>query len=166
MKKEVTTTYLEILDRDSINVKACDDPQFRIDECTVDQWQFNKFLYQYIGEPWQWKDKLSYAPQQWIEYVQDPNVRTWVAYYCGSIAGYYELVKDEEKNVEIRYLGLTRDFIGKGLGAAMLTAAIQSGFDWDAKRVWVHTCTLDHENAKTNYLSRGMRIYKEETEEC
>jgi len=164
MKKEVITTYLEICDRDSINAKISDDSQFRIGECTAGQWQFNKFLYKYVGGPWQWKEKLSFTAQQWIEYVQNPNVRTWVAYQCGSIAGYYELVKDEENDVEIRYFGMTPEFIGKGFGGAMLTAAIRSGFDWQAKRVWVHTCTLDHENAKANYISRGMRVYKEETE--
>ena len=31
------------------------------------------------------------------------------------------------------------------------------------KRVWVHTCTLDHKNALKNYLARGMKIYKKET---
>ena len=33
----------------------------------------------------------------------------------------------------------------------------------DIKRVWVHTCTLDHENALKNYLARGMKIYNKET---
>ena len=32
----------------------------------------------------------------------------------------------------------------------------------DIKRVWVHTCTLDHKNAIKNYLARGMKIYKKE----
>ena len=33
----------------------------------------------------------------------------------------------------------------------------------DVKRIWVHTCTLDHDNALKNYLARGMKIYKKET---
>ena len=31
------------------------------------------------------------------------------------------------------------------------------------KRVWVHTCSLDHKNALKNYLSRGMKIFKTES---
>ena len=166
MKKEVTTTYLEILDRDSINIKVCEDPMFRIDECIVKQWQLNRFLYQHIGGQWQWKDRLSHTDQQWRKYVENPDMRTWVAFHCGNIAGYYELIRDEKKNVEIKHFGLTPEFMGKGLGGCLLSHAIESGFDWNAKRVWVHTCTLDHEYAKANYLSRGMNIYKEETEEC
>ena len=29
-------------------------------------------------------------------------------------------------------------------------------------RVWVHTCSLDHENALNNYIARGMKIFKTE----
>lgn len=164
MKKSNTTTYLEISDRAMVNIKVCEDPQFRVDECIVNQWPLNKFLYQYVGGQWQWKDRLSHTDQQWSEYVGNPNLRTWIAYHCGNIAGYYELVKDDESNVEIRYFGLAPEFFGKGLGGPMLSHAILSGFDWDAKRVWVHTYTLDHEHAKANYLSRGMKVYKEEIE--
>jgi len=165
MKKKNITTYLEILDRDLINVKVCEDPQFRVDECVVDQWQLNKFLYQYVGGPWQWKGRLTHTEQQWSEFATNPKMRTWVAYHCGNVAGYYELIKDDERNVEIKHLGMMPDFIGKGLGGPMLSHAILSGFDWDAKRVWLHTCTMDHEYAKANYLSRGMKVYKVETEE-
>ena len=28
-----------------------------------------------------------------------------------------------------------------------------------SKRVWVHTCSLDHKNALKNYLARGMKVY-------
>ena len=31
------------------------------------------------------------------------------------------------------------------------------------KRVWVHTCSLDHKNALNNYLSRGMKVFMTET---
>jgi len=33
-----------------------------------------------------------------------------------------------------------------------------------ASRVWVHTCTLDHPGALPNYIARGFRVYKEETD--
>ena len=31
------------------------------------------------------------------------------------------------------------------------------------KRVWLHTCSLDHKNALNNYIARGMKIFKTET---
>ena len=36
-------------------------------------------------------------------------------------------------------------------------------FQNHTKRVWVHTCSLDHKNAFKNYISRGMKIYKTES---
>ena len=36
------------------------------------------------------------------------------------------------------------------------------GFELKVKRVWVHTCSLDHPNAISNYKSRGMQIFKSE----
>ena len=29
-------------------------------------------------------------------------------------------------------------------------------------KVWLHTCSLDHQNALNNYLARGMKIFKKE----
>ena len=45
----------------------------------------------------------------------------------------------------------------------MLTEAIKRSFSYNVKRVWVHTCSLDHKYALKNYLSRGMKIYSTET---
>ena len=35
--------------------------------------------------------------------------------------------------------------------------------DFQINKIWLHTCSLDHENALKNYLSRGMKIFKSET---
>ena len=51
----------------------------------------------------------------------------------------------------------------KKLGGHMLSEAIKISFSFKIKRLWVHTCSLDHKNALNNYLSRGMKIYNTET---
>jgi GNAT superfamily N-acetyltransferase len=66
-------------------------------------------------------------------------------------------------DVEIAYFGLLPQFVGCGLGSHLLTCAIECGWKMGARRVWVHTCTLDHPQALANYQARGMRLYKEET---
>ena len=134
-----------------------------VSECAVKQFQLNKFLYAFIGEKWLWTDKLSWSDQQWREYVENDNLRTCIAFYGGSIAGYFELLRVQD-DVEIIYFGLAEDFIGKGYGGYLLTEAIKTAWNWgNVRRVWVHTCTLDHPSALQNYLSRGMVIYKKET---
>jgi RimJ/RimL family protein N-acetyltransferase len=157
----VTTFYLEMKARDEFRPKPTKDPRFRVLEASVKQWEFNRFLYSFIGAPWKWRDKLSWEDSKWKGYVDSTALRTFVAYYDGSLAGYFELSFCDNE-VEIAYFGLSTYFIGKGFGGALLTSAIEKAWNYEPKRVWVHTCTLDHPSALENYLARGMRIYKKE----
>jgi len=143
-------------------------------EAEIDNFRFNKFLYQYVGEPWQWVDKLGLSDETWQKYAENPGLRTWVAYFKGSIAGYFELSivgrGDASKgqcveslDVEIMYFGLAAEFIGKGFGGYLLSRAVQEAWGIPGvKRVWLHTCSLDHPSALKNYEARGFRRYKQE----
>ena len=46
------------------------------------------------------------------------------------------------------------EFVGKKYGGFLLSEAIKKSFQLKSNRVWVHTCSLDHKNALTNYLNR------------
>jgi hypothetical protein len=41
-------------------------------------------------------------------------------------------------------------------------SAIECAWQPGAKRVWLHTCTLDHPRALPNYQAQGFEIYKSE----
>ena len=108
---------------------------------------------------------LSWSEKQWKAYAENDNLRTWVVYHRGSPAGYYELQQQGGGDVEIAYFGLAPRFIGRGFGGYLLSQAIKSAWKMKgAKRVWVHTCTLDHPSALRNYKARGMEVYRVETE--
>ena len=80
------------------------------------------------------------------------------------MVGYFELITHKKsKEVEIAYLGLLEEYLNKKLGSFLLSSAIKISFENSPKRVWVHTCSLDHKNALKNYLSRGMKIFKKES---
>lgn len=78
------------------------------------------------------------------------------------MAGYFEL-SEQDHEVEIAYFGLAPSFVGKGLGGALLTQALEEAWRNKPNRVWVHTCTHDHPFALKNYENRGMVVYKTET---
>ena len=160
----VTTYYLEMTSPSSLQAKP--QPEgLSVVEAELKEFRLNRYLYQLVGEPWEWRDKLSLSDEQWREYAERDAVRTWVAYYRGTIAGYFELVKETPDEVEIMYFGLAPKFVGKGFGGYLLSQAIEAAWSWEGtKRVWVHTCTLDHEAALANYKSRGMTLYKTEVE--
>ena len=59
---------------------------------------------------------------------------------------------------------MLEEYHNKKLGGYLLTFAIKKSFEKkNIKRVWLHTCTLDHENALKNYIARGMKIFKKES---
>ena len=161
---EVTTTYLEMKSPDQLKAKPAPEG-LGVFECEIKQFQYNRFLYLLVGENWQWFDKLSWTDEQWRDFAENENLRTWVAYFRGAPAGYYELQQQEGGDVEIAYFGLAPKFIGMGFGGYLLTRAIRSAWQWEkTRRVWVHTCTLDHPGALNNYMARGMEVYRVETE--
>jgi GNAT superfamily N-acetyltransferase len=159
----VITTYLQINSRNEF-VEKTDAKGLDIVESENKDYKLNRYLYCLVGEIWSWTDKLILTDHQWKEYAESSNLRTWVAYHKGLIAGYFELNTDSEFNVEIAYFGLVPEFIGRGFGGYLLSSAIKSAWEkCNAQRVWVHTCTLDHPNALKNYQSCGMKIYREES---
>lgn len=157
-----TTYYLEMNDKALFSEKSVSHGLLVV-EAEIDEYRFNRFLYQLVGSAWQWVDKLSVSDSDWKAYVQSPSVKTWVGYYKGSIAGYFELIIREGGDTEIEYFGLAEAFIGKGFGGYFLSQAIKTAWGLpDTKRVIVHTCSLDHPAALNNYKSRGFTVYKTE----
>jgi ribosomal protein S18 acetylase RimI-like enzyme len=161
--KSVTITYLEMVAPEQLRPKRLTDSRFCMREATVKQWEFNKFLYVLVGRDWSWTDKLKWNDHLWQSYAEADDLRTFVAYYDGSVAGYYELSLDDDGGVEIAIFGLAPKFIGRGFGGVLLTNALEEAWAMKPSRVWLHTCSLDHPSALANYQARGLQIYKVET---
>ena len=164
MSLKVKRNYLEIYSIDDlIDVKII-PKEFKIELIDPPNFQLNKFFYKGIGKNHRWTDRLSWNDNQWINYTTNKNLKTYILKNKNDIAGYFELIFHQNENeVEIAYLGLLEEYHKKKLGGFLLSSAIKRSFKKNIKRVWVHTCTLDHKNALKNYLARGMKIYKKET---
>ena len=122
----------------------------------------NKFFYKNVGKNHYWVDRLVWNEKQWIDYVFDKKVQTYILKNEKDLAGYFELIFHQNE-VEIAYLGILNEYQNKKLGSYLLSSAIKYSFLGKPQRVWAHTCSLDHKNALQNYLSRGMKIFKKET---
>ena len=159
------TTYLEMRSRDQLRPKRA-DARFEIREKRNRDWRFNRDLYFRVGERWDWIDKRPWTDEQWKEYAVAAELRTFAGYYDDALVGYYELRQDREGGIEIAYFGLLPEWIGRGLGGALLTSAIEGAWRMEpnTSRVWVHTCNRDHPQALANYQARGMIVYKVEQE--
>jgi GNAT superfamily N-acetyltransferase len=161
--KEVKRNYLEINSIQNLN-EVIEPPK----DCSLNllepiNFKLNKFFYKNIGKKHYWIDRLAWTETQWIDYVSSKKVKTFILKYKDDLAGFFELIfHTEKKEVEIAYLGLLEEFHKKKLGSYLLSEAIKNSFRENINRVWVHTCSLDHKNALSNYIASGMKIFKKE----
>jgi GNAT superfamily N-acetyltransferase len=167
-RRSITVHYLEMRNPSDLRPKRSAYPEFRVDEALVKQWEVNRFLYALVGGGWEWTFRTNWPPERWRAYVEDPRLRTFIARFGGAVAGYYELRMQEGPEVEIGIFGLAPHFTGKGLGGALLTDALERAWATGPRRVWLHTCSLDHPSALPNYRARGMHVYdvRHGLEEC
>ena len=165
MTETINRNYLEIKSIDNLTESDSPKVSHSIDLVDPTDFQINKFFYKNIGKKHRWTDRLIWSDNDWIKYVTNSRVETYVLKVENNFAGYFELIVHEDiKEIEIAYFGLLEEYHNKKLGGYLLSTAIKKSFlNEKIKRVWVHTCTLDHKNALKNYLARGMKIYKKET---
>ena len=156
--------YLEIKSLKDLKEINCPNKNLILDKVYPPNIEINKFFYKNIGKDHQWVDRLIWTDKQWIDYVSNENVKTYILKKDQNLAGFFELIFHKNKNeTEIAYFGLFKEYQNKKLGSFLLSSAIKHSFSKNIKRVWVHTCSLDHKHALNNYISRGMRIFKKES---
>ena len=164
MTQEVKRNYLEIHTLKELKEVKKISENYSLSLSNPSNFQLNKFFYKNVGRKHQWVDRLIWTDIQWIGYVSSKNVKTYIFKKKKDLAGFFELISHEEKKeIEIAYFGLLEEFQNKKLGSFLLSEAIKKSFLNNINRVWLHTCSLDHENALNNYIARGMKIFKTET---
>ena len=162
MKKKIQRNYLEINSLSELNESKIVEEGYSIKLVEPVDFQLNKFFYKNVGKNHHWVDRLVWTEKQWTEYVSNKKIKTYILKKQDDLAGYFELILHQNE-IEIAYLGLLEEYQNKKLGSFLLSSAIKNSFSYQTKRVWVHTCSLDHKNALNNYISRGMKIFKKET---
>jgi len=164
VNKKIDRNYLEIYSLGELNKTKNPSSKFVIELINPPNFQLNKFFYKEIGKKHHWVDRLTWNDKEWIKYTTNNNTKTYVLKKENDLVGFFELIFHSDKNeTEIAYLGILEEYLNKKLGSYLLSNAITKSFLNKPKRVWVHTCSLDHKNALNNYLSRGMKIFKKET---
>ena len=161
----VTRTYLEMLTPGELRTSPAPQPEPHVEQlhhCSV---ALFRYLYREVGRAFRWTDRLDWSDEAVRRHLETPGVSIWMMSWNADPAGYFELREQEDRSVEIAYFGLLPAFIGRGWGKYLLTRAVEAAWGTGAKRVWLHTCTLDHPAALPNYLKRGFRPVREEVYE-
>ena len=164
MITKVSRNYLEIKSIDELNYSKSPNNKCELFEINPPDFQINKFFYKQIGVDYRRIDRLVWDEKKWINYVENPKVKTYVLKDKEDLIGYYEQIFHfEQKSCEIAYFGILKEHYGKKYGGFLLSESINNSFQNGIERVWLHTCSLDHKYALKNYQSRGMKVFKTET---
>ena len=158
----VQRNFLELKDLKNLKTNSINEKKYLVKKIKPD-FQLNKFFYKQVGKKHRWIDRLSWSDGKWINYISNKNLETYIISESDELVGFFELLYNPElKETEISYFGLLEEYIGKRIGGYALSVAIKKSFEKNIRRVWLHTCTLDHPNALKNYIARGMTVFKKE----
>ncbi len=158
---DVTVYYLEMLSpsrrsvpapREGLSVRHIAAP-------TVENY---RLLYNAVGRDFHWLSRRKLSDEQLAAVIQHPLNELHVLHVAGTPAGFAEFDRRQPGEIELVQFGLTRDFIGQGLGKWFLQWTIDQAWSYQPRRFWLHTCTLDHPAALPNYLKAGFTLFKQE----
>ena len=159
---QVKRFFLEIKKKISLNQSPTFPKKIKID--SEKDININKFFYRQIGRDHFWRDRLLWSDKEWHNYVDNINLETGVMKLNEELIGFYEQEFHKSKDeIELIQMGILKENQGKKFGSFLLEYIIYKAFEKGVERIWVHTCSLDHKHALDNYLSKGFKIFKEET---
>ncbi|GAA3211999.1 GNAT family N-acetyltransferase [Actinocorallia longicatena] len=172
MRITVTEWAMEMLDRRSLRTGPLPSGEMSFSLAELPSPDFNRAMYATVGARVCWTDRFGWTHDDWVKWVDRPQLATWIALAAGTVAGYFELEAQPDGDTEIHLVGLVPAFIGRGFGGYLVEQCVRRAWQRDqlwaggfgpTRRVHLRTSTLDHPNAKANYLRRGFEVAEEET---
>lgn len=159
---EVTVYYLEMLAPSQRSVLAPKDglSVIRIQAPSV---PYYRAIYDAVGKEYHWLSRRKMSDEALAAVLADARNELHVLHVEGVPAGFAELDRRQPDEIELVQFGLMPPYIGQGLGKWFLQWIIDRAWSYDCKRLWLHTCTLDHKAALPNYLKAGFARFKQET---
>ena len=154
------TTYLQVfsppvieiaLPRDDLGISKVANPAI----------EFYRRLYHEVGSMYHWVDRLVMPDEELLAIIHHDLVDVLVLTAANEPLGYAELDRRHAGEIELAYFGLFPKATGQGLGKYLLNRAMRAAWAHSPRRVWVHTCDLDHPAALPNYLKAGFEVYDE-----
>jgi GNAT superfamily N-acetyltransferase len=123
---------------------------------------YYRSLYDAVGKKFHWLSRRKMSDEALAALLGDPRNELHVLHVDGMPAGFAEFDRRQPGEIELVQFGLISRFIGQGLGKWFLQWATDRAWSYEPKRLWLHTCTLDHPAALPNYKKAGFVLFKQE----
>ncbi len=121
-------------------------------------------LFRRIGEPWLWFSRLQMTDRELSAILWDAAVEVHALAVDGADEGLLELDFRRAEDCELAFFGVSPPLIGSGAGRFLMNRAIERAWARPIRRLWVHTCTLDHPGALAFYRRSGFRPWRLQVE--
>ena len=159
--KEVTVYHLEMFESNHRTVPAPRDglTVIHVPSPTV---EYYRSIYDPVGNDYNWRSRRKMSPEALLAIIGDPLDEMHVLRVNGAPAGFAELDRRRPNEIELVQFGLMPEFVAQRLGTWFLQWTIDKAWSYQPKRLWVHTCTLDHPAALPTYQKAGFKLFKQE----
>jgi len=156
-------TYLEM--RERRNSPSTNPPEgLSVRRVVKPDLTWYRTLYRAVGENWLWFSRLRMSDDELTGILHDPLVELFALASNNKDSGLLELDCRTAPDIEIANFGLTADLVGQGAGRYLMSWALDAAWAHSPRRVWLHTCTLDHSRALAFYIKAGFVPYKRAVE--
>ena len=161
-------TSLQILEQPAVTAPARSALRLERWAAPVDRDRY-RALFREIGATWLWRGRLIMTDAELAATLDAVTTEVHVATRRDRVpVGLLELDFSAPSDVEIAYFGLVPGMTGHGHGGWLMAHAMRLGWRAGIKRMWVHTCDLDHPGALGFYqrqgfvaFERGVEIYED-----
>lgn len=156
---ELTTTFLEMTERPKLQEKG---PHrggmlLRLEEPSV---SFYRYLYETVGGAWIWWSRRRLSDEDLTAILGDPHIDVFVLYLGGVPAGFFELDRRVNGEIELVHFGFNPDFSGRELHRWLLAFAVEMAWDHKPERLWTTTTNLSDARAVLTYQWAGFVPYE------
>ncbi len=158
IEKEVKTYYLQMTTPQTEEIIL--PKEVEIQKYLNEDINFYKEMYIAVGKKWGWTGRLIISDTELKTILLNAKDEVFIIYVNQNPAGFFEIIRHNQDETEIVYIGLKEEYIGKGYGKLLLQYAIKTAWTNTNKRIWLHTCEYDHQDAIKTYLKAGFYLYK------
>lgn len=114
-------------------------------------------IFKKIGGPWLWISRLKSDDDELRTILSHPDIETYRVFDGNEDVALLELDFKQFGSMEIRYLGILNEYMGKGIGAALINFSFRRALSKNLSHVWLHTCHFDGPTAVSFYEHFGFR---------
>jgi len=121
-------------------------------------------LFHRIGDDWLWFSRHQLSDERLRAIIHDPRIVIHALEAGGRDEGLLELDFRADGECELAFLGLTKPMLGRGAGRWLMNRALDLAWSRPIRRLWLHTCTLDHPDAVSFYMRSGFVAFRRQIE--